>query len=130
MTDVEKLQESKRLYGYEIDRKTRRKDELFSYRFHELVHDRKKKVVVNFERIQEVFEKNETTGKWIHEDICLITFHDGTTAEMNTLDYLNRHKKVSHFLADEDIEVIDGIKYFTFRNTKYGTFTVPEGLIN
>jgi hypothetical protein len=126
----EQVKESKRKYWYNIDW-TRNPDELFKYWYRTLIHDRNEKVVVKTETIgRPVNARNENTGKWYNKHDIIVTFQDGTTTEMDVLDYINQTVKYEEFVQDKDIQVIDGVKNFTFRTDKFWTFTIPLNFIN
>lgn len=126
----EKVKESKRKYGYNMDW-SRKSDELFKYWYRTLIDDRKEKVVTKSETIgRPVNVRNNNTGKWHNEHNVEITFHDGTKAEMDVLDYINQSVKIEDYVQDSDIKVIDGIKNYTFRTEKFWTFTIPQNFIN
>jgi len=127
----EDVKESKRKYGYELDGITRRKDEWFEYGYKVLTHDRKEKVVIKFENIgkpQTVTNYNKGTRQYIH-DISL-TFHDGSTAEMDLIEFGNSYYLEKVLVPDENIEKKNGKLYYTFETEKFGTFTISQDFIN
>ena len=69
---------------------------------------------------------NSNTWHWTNIHDVEITFQDGTTKEMDLLDYINQKVVIKDFVKDEDIQVIDGVKNYTFRTDKFGTFTIAE----
>ena len=110
---------------------TRKEDELFKFGFRTLFDDRKEKVVIKTETIgRPVNYQNTNTGNWINKHDIKITFHDGTTTEMDILNYINQTVKNEEFVQDSDIKVIDGIKHYTFRTEKFWTFTIAQNFIN
>ena len=124
------IKESKRKYGYNMDW-TRKEDELFKFGFRTLFDDRKEKVVIKTETIgRPVNYQNTNTGNWTNKHDIKITFHDGTTTEMDILNYINQTVKNEEFVQDSDIKVIDGIKHYTFRTEKFWTFTIAQNFIN
>ncbi len=126
----EQVKESKRRYGFDIDGK-RNPAEPFKYGYRVLVHDRKEKVVVKTETVgRPVNFRNENTGKWTNRHDIKVTFHDGTETEMDILEYINQNYKVEDYVQDSDIQVKDGIKYYTFRTEKFKTFTIAQNFIN
>ena len=132
----ENVKESKRRYGYEMDWVTRRKDELFKYRYNciNVQNDNdtveEKAVVETITVWRPLNVRNENTWKWTNEHNISITFHDGTKTKMDILDYMNQKFQYEEFVADEDIVIKDGKKHYTFRTEKFWTFTVKENFIN
>jgi hypothetical protein len=126
----EQVKESKRKYWYNLDG-SRRPEESFKFWYRTLINDRKEKVVVKTETIgRPVNIKNHTTGKWENKHDIIVTFQDWTTIEMDILDYINQTVKVDDYVPDSDIQVIDGVSFYTFRTEKFWTFTIAQNFIN
>jgi len=126
----EQVKESKRKYWYNIDW-TRKADELFKYRYNCLLDDNKEKVVIKTQTIwRPINIRNDNTGKWANQHNLEVTFHDDTKTTIDVLDYINQKFQYEEFIADKDIEVIDGKKNYTFHTEKFWTFTMAENFIN
>jgi hypothetical protein len=122
----EQIKNAKRRYWYNLDW-TRNTDELFKYGYNTLISDRKEKVVISAYTIgRPINIKNHTTWKWENIHDLDITFQDWTKTEMDVLDYINQKVRYDDFVRDEDIQVIDGVKNYTFRTEKFWTFTIKE----
>lgn len=127
----EEAKDAKRKYGYELDGHTRRKEESFEYGYRVLVDNRKEKVVIKTETIgRPVQSTNYNTGKKTTEHNITVTFHDGSTVEMDAIEYIEQFYVVKQIVPDSDIAVIDGKKHYTFRTDKFWTFTIAENFIN
>jgi hypothetical protein len=127
----EQVKESKRKYWFEIDWTTRIKEEFFKFRFNCLIDENKEKVVIESNTIgRPTNYKNSNTWNWNNKHDLEITFHDGKKTTMDILDYINQKFQYEEFVDDNDIEVKDGKKYYTFRTKNFWTFTIKENFIN
>lgn len=116
----EEAKDAKRKYGYELDGHTRRKEESFEYKYRLLVDDRKEKVIIKTETIgRPIAYVNQNNGRKINEHDIKITFHDGSTKEMDAIEYIEQFYLEKQLVPDSDIEVIDGKKFYTFRTEKF-----------
>ena len=126
----EDIKNAQRKYGYDAGN-NRIPEEQFSFKYRVLMHDRKERVVISANTVgRPVNFRNENTGKWTNVHMVEITFHDGTKAEIDVLDYVNQFYLVEESIPDTDIERKDGKTYYTFRTEKFGTFKVEQPFVN
>lgn len=129
----EDAKEAKRRYGYELDGVTRRADEPFEFGVKTLVHERKVKAVVSTETIGRptvTNNYNKGTKTYVHD--LKVTFHDGSSVEMDAIDFINQYVTAKFAVPDSDIreDKKTGIKTYAFRTAEFGTFEVSQKFVN
>jgi len=87
----EKLRESRRKYGFELDGVTIRKDEPRKYKYRILMDEGVEKAIIKCDTVgRPISDINHNTGKRINEHTVEMTFQDGSKKRMDLTEYLQR----------------------------------------
>ena len=126
----ESIQKSKRKYWYNIDW-TRKKDELFKYKYNTIMIGQIEKAVKEVKTIWRPTNiLNHNTGKWTNKHDVEVTFIDWNKEVMDILEYLDTKKLNEEYVSENDIRREELETYYTFRTKQFWDFDINQKFIN